>query len=425
VDLTELPGLDDLHHPTDAIARAQALAAEVWQAQQTYFLVNGSSAGVLAMVLAACSPGDVILAPRNAHASFYHALLISGAVPRFMPVTEKDGVPYNVTVDSVREAFKQTPRVKALFVTSPSYNGICADMEEISALARHYGTLLLLDEAHGSHLGFCKSLPPTHGHLADLRVQSWHKTLGALTPGAVLHQHSSRVDTARIRTILQWVQTSSPSYPLLLSLDAVRREMALSGERLAGAMAENALALRCAVGKHVTLLSEDEVRECGFILDYTKITVLTGKDGINGISAAKSLSACGIDVEMAQPGHILAMVGPGYRCESTPNVARALGKIKKDGSKAASSLPPLPTPEVVVSPREAFYSTARQVLPTEAAGHLCAGMVTCFPPGMPVLAPGERVTEAVIQYIEAASHAGVTFRGLDKGGRLPICVDEV
>ena len=416
-DLTELPGLDDLFSPHGAIAEAQKLAASAWQSDQSRFLVNGSSSGVLAMVLACCRPGDVILAPRNAHTSFYHAVILSGATPLYLPVEEKDGISLNVTVDAVREALENNPGIRAVFVTSPSYCGVCADLARIAKLVRKHHALLLVDEAHGAHLGFFSGLPPSAAAYADLRVQSWHKTLGALTPGAVLHQRGTRVDNARLADALQWVQTSSPSYPVLLALDAVRQQMALGGAAIVRSLSEHALELRSRLRTVIPLLEETEVADAGFALDRTKVTLLTARAGICGLLAAKTLAASGIDIEYAQPGYLLALVGPGYRQESGEKVADVLKGIG-DTEPGPVELPPLPPPEVVMTPREAYYGQAFAINAGEAIGRVSAGMVTGYPPGIPILVPGERITKEISAYLALARGAGVHFRGLDPAGRI-------
>jgi arginine/lysine/ornithine decarboxylase len=422
IDLTELPGLDDLHCAVGAIAAAQSLAAEVWHADETFFLVNGGSSGVLAMVLATCLPGDVVLAPRNAHGSFYHAAIMSGALPRYLPVVEKDGVPLNVTVQAVKDGFTRYPNAKAIFLTSPSYHGVCADVSAIATIARQHGALLLLDEAHGAHLGFSKRLPPAQGHLADLRVQSWHKTLGALTPGAVLHRHGEKVEQWRLRSALQSVQTSSPSYPVLLSLDATRKQMASTGEQIVDKMANNAASLRQATAMSVPFLEPADVKAHGFLLDPTRVTFLTGKKGLCGFAAARQLYQQGIDIELAQPGFFLALIGPGYRNESTSKTAVAIRCLSNVEASLYVELPPLPGVRIVLSPRDAHYAPSEALTPAQAKGRISAGMVISYPPGNPLLVPGEQITEEVITYLDKAARAGVHFRGLDSQGRLRVCL---
>ena len=416
-DVTELPGLDDLFCPHGMIAEAQRLAAAVWGADETFFLVNGSSAGVLAMMMGTCGPGDTVLAPRNAHGSFYHALVLSGAVPRYLPMREHKKMPLNVTVDAVRQGFAKHPNAKALFLTSPSYYGVCADVAEIAAVTRQHGALLLLDEAHGAHLGFHPGLPQNFGSCADLRVQSWHKTLGALTPGAVLHRHGTKPNRARLQAALQMTQTSSPSYPLLMSLDAVRKQMALHGYQITGEMVANAKALRQLLCDDVPLLTEGDVKEQGFSLDLTRITMLTGEVGCCGQQAVVRLAEVGIDIEFGQPEHLLAVVGPGFSHDNLPELAAVWKEHIFQCSKPVT-LPSLPEPVIEMIPRDAFFAECIYAKPHHAVGHISAGMVVSYPPGVPLLAPGEQVTEDVVAYMKHACAAGVHFRGLDNAGRI-------
>lgn len=419
-DLTELEGLDDLYHPTGIIREAERLAAELWQATRSYFLVNGSTAGVLAMILATCGPGDTLLIPRNAHISVFHGLILSGATPRYLPVTETgNGFALNVTVETVRAGLAQNPEVKALLLTSPSYYGVCVDTEDVAAATFEHGALLLLDEAHGAHLGFSPGFP-SPGGIPDLRVQSWHKTLGAFTPGGVLHLYGNRVDPDRVQTALQWVQTSSPPYPVLLSLDAARKQLAVNGRRLLAQLCEAADDLRVLLRPEFPLLEEEEIRELGFTLDPARITVFTGRKGINGIHAGRFLAAAGINVELALPGHLLAVLGIGYSRQNNEKVARAFHQLPVEAPFFPDRFLP-GIPEVVITPREAALAPSCPVFLKEAVGRVAAGMVVPFPPGIPVLAPGERVTECIVEYLADIHEAGVGIRGLDSLCRLRIC----
>ncbi len=421
-DLTELPGLDDLFNPTGIINRAQELAASLWGADNTYFLVNGSSAGVLAMLLAVCDEGDSVLVPRNAHASVYHGLILSGAKPHYLPVASGCGFLLNVTVESVSEAFRNCPHARAILLTSPGYHGVCADIAAIAHIAAKYGALVLVDEAHGAHFGFHPELPPGCGQAADLRVQSWHKTLGALTPGAVLHRQGVRVDTLRLQRVLQWVQTSSPSYPLLLSLDAARKQMALAGEQLWARTLQAVMDVRAALGGRIPLLDRDRVREQGFDLDPTRLTLLTGKIGLDGREAAHLLAVSGIDVEMAGPDHLLAIFGPGMDKNDAKRVVKAFLELEPVPKKELPCrLPPQPDSRAVITPRQAALGPSTTVSPDKAVGLIAAAPITAYPPGIPLVAPGDLITQEISDYISAAGKAGVNLRGLNRQGCLCVC----
>jgi arginine/lysine/ornithine decarboxylase len=421
LDLTELPGLDDLHQPRGAIAAAERLAAELFGADGTYFLAGGASAGVAAMLLAACNPGDVVLVPRNAHGSVYHGLILSGAVPRYLPVAQSGTLPLNVTAAQVREGLAQNPGARAVLLTSPGYHGVCADLAEIGAMVRARGALLLLDEAHGAHLRFHHGLPSHPTEVSDLCVQSWHKTLGALTPGAVLHRYGNRSCPERLRLALQWVQTSSPPYPLLLSLDAVRRHMALRGRRAFGRVLWAARVIRRALDGYLPLLTREAVRDIGFDLDPTRLTVLCGEAGWCGLAAARSLQSAGVEAEMAFPDHFLLICGLGTGRREVFWTLRALRQLKPVAKTSPERLPALPVPRAAITPREAAFLPARRVVLAQAAGQVAAAPVVAYPPGIPVLAPGEMITGDICAYLQAARSAGVRWRGLDDAGRLLVC----
>ncbi len=422
-DLTELAGLDDLFNPTGIINRAQELAASLWGADSTYFLVNGSSAGVMAMLLAVCDAGDSVLVPRNAHASAYHGLIFSGAKPHYLPVARGgDNFLLNVTVESVSEAFRNCPHARAILLTSPGYHGVCADVTAIAHIAAKYGALVLVDEAHGAHFGFHPELPPGCGQAADLRVQSWHKTLGALTPGAVLHRHGARVDALRLQRVLQWVQTSSPSYPLLLSLDAARKQMALVGEQLWSRTLQAVTEVRAALGESIPLLDRNRVREQGFDLDPTRLTLLTGEVGLDGMEAARLLAVSGVDVEMADPDYLLAIFGPGMGRNDTKRVVKAFLELEPSLKKELPCrLPPPADARAVITPRQAALGPSSTVRPEKAVGLIAAALITAYPPGIPLVAPGDLITQEISDYISAAGRAGVNLRGLDRQGCLCVC----
>ncbi|MBS4031912.1 MAG: aminotransferase class I/II-fold pyridoxal phosphate-dependent enzyme [Clostridiales bacterium] len=421
-DLTELPGLDDLHKPCGMIRDAQDLAAVAFGANQSYFLVNGASAGVMAMILATCGPGDNVLVPRNAHSSVYHGLVYSGAIPRYIPVACDKGFPLNVTVEEIEAGFHSCPDAKAVVVTSPSYYGVCADIKKIEAAVRRHNAYLLLDEAHGAHLGFSPVLPSSSGRMADLRVQSWHKTLGALTPGAVLHRQGSRIDPFRLRAALQSVQTSSPSYPLLLSLDATRKQMALQGKEIWTGVCNTAETLRDALRTHFPLLERNLVCKLGFDLDLTRVTVLTGQAGVSGVTAARLLRESGVETELACSGHILAVLGIGSRALQMEKTVAAFQRLTGYRGEPIVEFSAVPDPDPVISPRQAWFGAARFAHPREAVGGISASFVVPYPPGIPVLAAGERVSEQVADYLAAAGNAGIELRGLDRQGRLRICL---
>ena len=234
-DLPELAELDNLFAPQGVIQEAQELAAAAFGAEHTWFLVNGSTCGIEAAILATCAPGDKIILPRNVHQSAIAALILSGAVPIFV-TPEYDSVldiAHSITPSSVATALKQHPDAKAVMMVYPTYYGVCGDVSAIAQLAHQHGIPLLVDEAHGPHFAFHPDLPNSAMAAgADLTVQSIHKVLGAMTQASMLHVQGSWIDTERLSQSLQLLQSTSPSYLLLASLDAARQQMALQGEQL-------------------------------------------------------------------------------------------------------------------------------------------------------------------------------------------------
>ena len=232
LDLTELDGLDSLHAPEGPIAEAQALAAQLWQADQTFFLVGGSTVGIHAAIMATCKPGDTLLLPRNAHMSALGGLILAGATPVHLPPSPSaPGTWGPPSLERLEEALVHHAP-KAVLLTRPGYGGDVFDLRPYAELIHAHGSLLLVDEAHGAHLGLHPALPPSALTLgADAVVQSTHKMLGALTPGAMLHLKGAGLDAARVHRSLSLLQTTSPSYLVLASLDAARRHEAVAGSR--------------------------------------------------------------------------------------------------------------------------------------------------------------------------------------------------
>ena len=234
-DLPELPELDNLFAPAGVIKRAQELAAQTFGSDETWFLVNGSTSGVIAAILATCKPGDKIILPRNSHQSAISGLILSGALPIFLnPVYDEQwDLAYSITPAALNLALKEHSDVKAIFITSPTYQGVTGHLEEMVQIAHSQGIPLIVDEAHGAHFTFHPSLPPSALSLgADLVIQSTHKVLGSLTQSSMLHLQGDKIDGTRVNRALQLVQSTSPSYILLASLDAARAQMAQDGEWL-------------------------------------------------------------------------------------------------------------------------------------------------------------------------------------------------
>lgn len=423
LDLTELPGLDDLHAPAGPIARAQELAAALYGADQTFFLVNGSTAGIQALLLAATAPGEKVLLPRNVHRSVIGGLVLSGADPVYVPspFNHDFGLHLPPRAVDVQAAFSVNPELRAVLWTHPDYYGLAALGPEVAVAVREAGLPLLVDEAHGAHLPFHSDMPAPALRLGAVAVvQSMHKMGGALTQASLLHLRGGAPAPERVRRALALLQTSSPSYLLMASLDLARRQLALAGPRLL----ERAMELAYRLRRGLAVLNGLEVlgAEAG-TADPTKVVVSTLGLGLNGYRAAALLQReYRIQVEMAGCGHVLLVVGLGTRAPDIARVLRAFRdlaqKHRGEGWSAAEPAIKLlaagaPLPEKVMTPRESWLQPSRAVPLVRAAGLVAAETVCLSPPGVPVVFPGEMLTPEVLEYTGALKALGLPVQAAD------------
>ncbi|HOL16675.1 MAG TPA: aminotransferase class I/II-fold pyridoxal phosphate-dependent enzyme [Bacillota bacterium] len=416
-DLTELPGLDHLYHPQGCIAAAQELAAAVFRAEKTFFLVNGSSAGLMAAILAFCRPGETLLVGRNSHRSVAAGLILSGARPEFIPVAEGPaGIPLNITIADAAHALNCSATARGLLVTSPNYWGVSSDLVALNALLRQRGMPLLVDEAHGGHFIFHEIFPGGAACSgATLWVNSGHKTLGALTPGAYLHVRENIPELRKLEEALSMLQTASPPYPVLLSLDLARGWLEKFGHSAFDAALETAFRLRRAINEsHVFQCLEQHDLPHDLQLDPLRLTIYWNKFPLSGYRLSELLHERGIEVEMAGPAYLVALVHPGLTADAATALLRALQDMEQRfGTGSPNHLPePYPLPALKLSPREAATANTRMVPLREAAGLIAAQLVTPFPPGVPVLYPGEIILSETIARFEADLKAGVHFQDL-------------
>ncbi|MEO5657934.1 MAG: aminotransferase class I/II-fold pyridoxal phosphate-dependent enzyme [Nitrospiria bacterium] len=431
IDLTTLDEVDSLHKPRGVIKEAQELAAKAYGADRSYFLVNGTTGGNQAMILAACNPGDYVLIARNAHKSVLAGLILSGAQPIFYspPVDEGLRIMLNVTFEQTKAAIDAHPECKILFLTSPNYYGICADLERIVPYAQEKGLTVLVDEAHGPHLKFHPDLPASALEAgADLCVQSTHKIIGGMTQASMLHARAARVNLAMLSNVLRFVQTTSPSYILMASLDLARMQMATEGEKLLDKAIRLATDARTRINKIPGLfcLGKDNVAGTLFSqmgdLDVTKLTITVTDLGLSGYQVSQILNTrYHIQVEMADPFHILVIVSIGDRQDDLRRLVEALREIAKDhggGASPPSALASEPMPafahEAVMTPREAFFADQEYIPLDQSVGAVSSEIVTVYPPGIPVLVPGEIVTADAVTYLKRMLTLGATVDGLDE-----------
>jgi arginine decarboxylase len=418
-DLPELPELDNLFAPEGVIEEAQMLAAEAFGAEKTWFLTNGSTCGVMAAILATCEAGDQIILPRNCHSSAISGLILSGAMPIFVePESSSDWV-YCVAPEKIQQALARYPQAKAVMVTSPTYEGVCADLEAIATLTHAHGIPLLVDEAHGPHFAFHPDLPPSALSLgADLAVQSTHKVLGAMTQAAMLHAQGDRIPAQRISQALQWLQSTSPSYLLLASLDAARQQMALRGPQMMAHLLQSVDAARQQIQAIPGLsLLGLPLPQVGFAaLDTTRLTVGVSALGLDGLWLDQVLhEQLGVTAELPTPSHLTFIPSLGTTPIDLDQLVLALQKITRLPGNAKSGAPPTWEREVIsrpqISPRAAAFAAQKTIPWTQAAHQISAELVCPYPPGIPVLYPGGEITAADLEYLRQIKAAGGHITG--------------
>lgn len=419
VDVNSMKPLDNLIHPVSVIKAAEELAAEAFGADAAFFMVNGTTAAVQAMIMSTCKSGEKIIMPRNVHRSSINALVICGAIPVYVnpDVNHKLGIPLGMSVEDIKKAIVENPDAKAILVNNPTYYGICSNLKEIVALAHAHDIKVLVDEAHGAHFYFGEDLPiSAMAAGADMSAVSMHKTGGSLTQSSFLICKNS-IDPGYVRQIINLTQTTSGSYLLLSSLDLARKNMYLNGKE----MVEKTLALAEYARKEINQIegyyafsSELMNGDTIFDFDRTKLSVHTTEIGLAGVEVYDILrDDYGIQVEFGDIGNLLAIISAGDRAFEIERLVSSLSEIKRIYGKDKVGIlnHEYIDPEVAFTPQKAFYHDKKSVLLREAMGHISGEFVMCYPPGIPILAPGERITKDIIDYIIYAKEKGSSITG--------------
>ncbi len=424
IDLTTLDEVDCLQKPVGVIREAQELAAEAHGADRSFFLVNGTTVGNHAMILSTVRPGEEVLVARNAHKSILAGIILSGAIPRFfLPGFDPDlGIAINVSAAAVEQAMLARPEARVVALTSPNYYGVAADMPTIVAAGQRHGRVLIVDEAHGPHLHFHPALPPSAMDAgADLAVQSTHKIVGGMTQASMLHVKGGGVDAGRVAGILQILQSTSPSYILMASLDLARMQMATEGRKLLGKAIELAEDARARINRIPGLRCLDtlQVKEWGDLsLDVTKLTISVKELGLTGYAASTLLNTeFDIQVEMADLFNLLVIVSIGDRRDDLERLVRALEALAHRAHGPAFvpeiiPVPPIQETRLACSPREAYFGDYVYVPLAQAAGRIACDIVTIYPPGIPILTPGEEISPAAVEYLQFLGRHGARIDGV-------------
>ncbi len=423
VDVNSMKMLDNLIHPVSVIKEAEELAADAFGAKGCFFMVNGTSSAVQAMVLSTVNPGEKIIMPRNVHRSAINALIMARAIPVYVnPDEDKElGIPLGMSVADIEQAIKENPDAVAILVNNPTYYGVCANLKEIVKLAHAYNMKVLVDEAHGTHFYFSDKLPLSAMQAgADMAAVSTHKTGGSLTQSSLLLAGENMAeDLGYIRQIINLTQTTSASYLLTSSLDITRRNLALNGqktfERVLN-LAEYARAEINTDGGFYAFGNERCNGDSFYSFDATKLSIHTRRIGLAGIEVYDILrDEYDIQTEFGDLGNLLAIISIGDRPNAVERLLGALIDIKRRWGKSPDTLMvgEYIAPKVVMTPAEAFYAKSVQLPLAETVGRICTEFVMCYPPGIPILAPGEEVTKEALDYIKQAKEKGCSMTGTE------------
>lgn len=424
IDVTVFKLVDSLHHPTGPIKKAQELAADAYGSEASFFSIHGTSGAIQAMIMSVVNDGDKIIIPRNVHKSVTAGIILSGAVPIYMQpeLDKKVGIAHGVSPETVEETLKQNPDAKAVLIINPTYYGVSTDIRSIAEIVHSYNIPLIVDEAHGPHLGFNDKLPVSAIEAgADICAQSTHKIIGALTQCSLLHVNSNRIDKRRVQQILNLLQTTSPSYILMASLDCARRQIALHGKELLDKTIELCSYARREINKIPNLycFGEEILGVPGaYSCDPTKITISCRDLGITGYDLDMILSnKYHIQMELSDLYNVLAVGSFGDTEESIERLLQALREISMEYSGRNSiksdfiDIPPIP--QSVQRPRDAFNSEKTSILLKNSIGMISGEFLLAYPPGIPVLCPGEIITKEIVDYIEKLKNAGLYVQGTE------------
>lgn len=420
LDVNSMKPLDNLCHPISVIKEAEELAAEAFGASHAFLMVGGTTSAVQSMVLTACKKGEKIILPRNVHRSVINALVVNGATPIYVnpDVDKKLGIALGMKISQVEKAIEDNPDAVAILVNNPTYYGICSNLKKIVEIAHVHNMLVLVDEAHGTHFYFGENMPITAMAAgADMASVSMHKSGGSLTQSSFLLT-GPNVSAGYVRQVINLTQTTSASYLLLASLDISRRNLALRGKEAFEEVEKIAAYARNEINKidgyyayGEELINGDSIYD----FDTTKLTVYTLDIGLAGIEVYDKLrDEYDIQLELGDIGNILAYISIGDRMRETERLVSALYDIRRRYKKDRTGLfdHEYINPSVVMTPQEAFYAEKEEMIPIrETNGRICTEFVMCYPPGIPILAPGERITQEIIDYIVYAKEKGCSMTG--------------
>lgn len=421
IDVNSMKPLDNLCHPVSVIKEAEELAADAFGSKHAFFMVGGTTSAVQAMVMTACKRGDKIILPRNVHRSAINAMVVCGAEPIYVnPGVNKElGIPLGMSYEDVKQAILEHPEAKAVLINNPTYYGVCSPLRKITELAHEYGMLVLVDEAHGTHFYFHEDLPDSAMSVgADMAAVSMHKTGGSLTQSSFLLINNN-ISEGYVRQIINLTQTTSGSYLLMSSLDLSRKNLAIHGKQIFERVMELASYARGEINKiggyyafGKELINGDTVYD----FDITKLSIHTREIGLAGIEVYDILrDEYDIQIEFGDIGNVLAIISVGDKELAIERLISALSEIKRRYMKDKAGMldHEYIVPQVVMTPQHAFYSNKISLPLEKSEGEVCSEFVMCYPPGIPILAPGERITQEILDYIRYAKEKGCFLTGTE------------
>lgn len=421
VDVNSMKPLDNLCHPVSVIREAEDIASEAFGASHAFFMVGGTTSAVQSMIMYACKDGDKIILPRNVHRSAINSLILCNAVPVYVnpDVNNQLGIALGMSVEQVKKAIEENPDAKAVLVNNPTYYGICSDLKKITEIAHAHNMLVLVDEAHGTHFYFGDNFPITAMKAgADIASVSMHKSGGSLTQSSFLLM-GDKINSDYMRQIINLTQTTSASYLLLSSLDISRKRLALHGKEIFAKtveMAEYARSEINSIGGYYAYSKELINGDSIYDFDISKLSIHTLPVGLAGIEVYDLLrDEYDIQIEFGDIGNILAYLSVGDRKQDIERLISALSEIRRrfGKSKAGMLSQEYINPIVAETPRKAFYADKISLPLDETCGKICTEFVMCYPPGIPILAPGELITMDIIKYIRYAKEKGCSMTGTE------------
>jgi lysine decarboxylase len=424
IDVTVFKQVDSLHKPTGPIKLAQELSADAHNADSTFFCIHGTSGAIQAMIMSVVNQGDKIIVPRNVHKSITAGIILSGATPVYMhpEIHEAVGVALNVSPETVRATLEDNPDAKAVLIINPTYYGVSTDIAKIADIVHEYEIPLIVDEAHGPHLHFNNRLPICAMDAgADMCAQSTHKIVGSMTQASLLHVRKGLVDVNRVKTVMSLLQTTSPSYILLASLDVARRQMAIEGKELLDNTIELANYAREKINniKGYYCFGKEVIGKPGaYSFDPTKITITCKDLGISGNELERILAEkYFIQPEMSDLYNVLCVFSLGDTKENVDTLINALEEISHGESCNSGkkiNIVEMPTiPQSVLTPRDAFNSRTVSIPLKDSLGQISAEFLMAYPPGIPILCPGEIITKDIVDYVEELKNANLYVQGTE------------